>query len=271
MSSRALLLDPVLLLPTAGADEASMAAFWLRLAEWSGDGRARVGESTRRLAYEHFAQFGWPERPPALAPEALRRDFHRLLGQVLSRVVQHAVTGGGCSVVGYRGSSAASSALAEDLSRCGADVVLGVASVGDVWETPGAHASVSPPPPDNVPICLEPNAVLAAEQTSRVRQHYADVRVNIVGGQVNERVVADLEAAIGPREVSWLPCERHKKPNLSAWKGLAADKDVAVCITGQISHAASIKARDLARQRAVEFLPVETARDIVSALIDRVT
>lgn len=262
---KSILLDPALLLPAEPGNPAAMTTFWIQLAAWSSDERVKVGEATYRLACEYFAVYGWPDAP-RLLPVSLRRDTHRLLSRLLTRVLVHVLDARECTVPDYAGTAQARAAIAEDLSRCATDSVLAIASVKQHWSGEGVTASVLPPPPGAVALCLRPGEELHEERSGRTRQYFAERRLHVVGGQFDQRIAGHVARELGPRDLLWLPCERHKQPSLDSWRGLVPERDIAICITGQISHAVSGRAQRVARQRQVAYLEIESVRDIVPTL-----
>ena len=109
------------------------------------------------------------------------------------------------------------------------------------------------------------------ERAEAVQAYFDGKRIHVVGGQP-DRFVSDAIAdctGISADELIWLPCERAKPPrNLDQrWSGLSPERDVTICITGRVGHSTSHKAKTAASKKAVVHLQVETANEIVEALV----
>lgn len=262
------LIDPCLLVPEQD-DEQRMRRFWSQLVDWEADGRVRVGAATHAYAYDHYASFGYPHNSLEIQPAALRPSFLRALNSILSRVSPgHPAEECRSFAPAYPGRASAGAALGEDVGS-NAEAVVAIATTQATWGNGEQRVMCEPPPPGLLELCYAPHGETRAEAHRGAREFYARRRVHVVGGQVESAILKRLQEQFELADrVHWIPSEKNKPPSGldKRWGGLAGDRDVTVCITGRIGHAASEKAARVSRSRGVTHIEVQSATGIVAAL-----
>jgi hypothetical protein len=143
-----------------------------------------------------------------------------------------------------------------------------LASDEEFWGSRVAMLSCEPPPPRDVQLIFRPGESLHEQTIADVRSWFRGRRVHIVGGQRDSRLVERIAETVGisTSDIHWLSSERHKQPRIAQrWVSLSAARDVAVCITGRISHATWNAAKQYGS--AVPYVEVERAGEIVDRLV----
>lgn len=243
----------------------------MRIVDWASDSRSRLGMESHRLVCEEYARFGYPDQELALDVPELRREYQSALGRLLSRVLIHTSESDERRFdPHYTGSDEETIALQLDVSGTATDGVVGIATHPGHWARVTDSVAVAPSPPAVLALCFQPGGELPEERLERVRVAFAGKRLHIVGGQVDDHVVAAIvdETGVLAGDVTWTPCERARPPrNLDQrWRGLDRDRDITVCITGRVGHATSDKAKVAATRAGVVHLKVESAQGIIDAL-----
>jgi hypothetical protein len=265
------LLDPGEFEAPQTDDAEAWTRFWLGLIRWEGDGRVKIGTNSLGLAMAH----GICEHVEAEGfdfPPHSRRDRRSAVYKLLSRVANVESPG---RIVEfeprYLGAREFADALARDLTSCTereGGAVVALATRPERWKTGTRRSACQPPPPTSIELCMHPNDAVGQERLLRSRSWLKGRRLHIVGGRSEDRILSDIADCLGvpPENVDWESCELRKKPKLSSWTNLRADRDVAVCITGHIGHASSEKALELAGRARVVCLSVRCGGDIVEGL-----
>lgn len=265
-----LLFDPALLLPM-GNDGEYLRDFWAQLVCWVDDGRVHLGPACQGHVYDYYARFGYPHQALPMQPDEMRREYTRALTTLLSRVF--AARPGNAVATRkfdppYAGTHDCAVALGEDVAATSAFGLRGIATSSGSW-LDVSHVECRPTPPATLPLCREPGGKLDSERADELRAYFEERRVHIIGGREDARLVVAIKEELGCSEVTWLPSEKNKPPrNISrAWGGLVSGRDITVCITGRIGHAASGKAEVEARRRGVAHLKVETVNEVYDGLV----
>lgn len=265
-----LLIDPNLLTSPADGDPSKMTEFWSRLVDWVTDPRVKVGTATHAYAYSHYAQYGYPEATLHVHPPAMRPSYVRALNTLMSRVVTGDQQQQARALVPpHGGTPQAQKALAADVGAA-CDLVIGIATSVETWAQPAHEVLCVPSPPASLALCFAPNAEVGAELRLKAQQFYKGRAVHIVGGQVDMSLVAQLERDFNlAGRVDWIPSEKNKPPrNLDKrWGGFDPAKDITICITGRIGHAASGKAASVCLARGVPHLKIESANELAGVLL----
>lgn len=269
-----LLIDPVILLRPLqeSLDSDSKETFWRAIVEWASDARVRIGEESHALVVGKLAQYGYPDNDLDL-PLSARREYQAALSKLLGRVqptVDRAASEVTLSVV-YLGSDIALLALSFDIPGSVSAGIRGLATDTENWDDPNSSVvKVDPPPPADIELCFTPGAELDVESVASMREFYLGRQLFLVGGQVENRVVAQIIERTGIEEsaIRWLPCEKAKPPRDldKRWKHLDPNRDVTVCVTGRVGHATSLAAASAARKSGTVHLQVEHVSEIVGAL-----
>lgn len=269
-----ILLDPLLAIPPGHpcATSASDLEFWSRIHEWAADKRVFIGESAHKLIYEEYAQYGYPEHSLDLSGFPAGREYRAALDKLLSRVWRHKESSKALSFCPqYLGTLAQQEALQRDVSGVSGREIFAIATDVSHWQGGNVSIiSITPPPPSELEACLVPGIELVVERSSKIKTAFADKRLHVVGGQVDQTIISDLydKCGILAGDISWLPCEKAKPPRDlgKRWKHLDARRDVAVCITGRVGHATSNAASVAAKRAGVPYLEIEYPSQLVRRL-----
>lgn len=271
MANERILLDPQILEPPTSDSAEAWAGYWTKIVSWSTDSRICIGEASSILAYESFNLLGICESATASHPPHTIVDRRRVLSRILGRVSKSdgPVRLGGLAPR-HTGNAGVVSALHADAQFCctGDDAPQGIATSASHWSGPTISVQFLPPPPDLIPLVIEPRGEVVLEPRVLARSRLEGRRLRIVGGKKEDRVVNRLVENFGFTEVEWVPSEKRKSPPLDRWNNLTAD-DVPVCLVGAIGHAGSIKARAKVESCGLVLLTPRLPRDIEETLLER--
>lgn len=269
-----ILLDPLLLAPPVESSGVLPwnAEFWRNVVDWAADTRAGFGRECHGLVCDAYAQYGYPDQDLEFAEASLKREYQGALTRLLSRLIPSTDECGSREFrPGYLGADIYALALQMDVSSCSSSIGA-IGTLSRYWQEAAPSVEVIPPPPMELALCFDAGVELPAEARAVIARFYKSRRIHLVGGKRDQRVVAEITLGTGVPEdqIVWIECERARPPrNLDArWRHLDADVDVTVCITGRVGHATSENAARAAGKSKVAHLKVETAGEIVRALID---
>ncbi len=266
-----ILCDPGLLMPPVDSEITEYRTFWERLVAWAADRRVLLGVQSRQAVLEKLEALGWPDYLPPQCPEALSRDARRAFTNFLLSVADNP-----CNAPPdipaldpeYVLDGEFGSAFALDIGEHGGDQLLGAASTHPHWARPAEVVKVTPPPPSEVQLIVNPGQKLLAEQTYLVRRELRRKRVTIIGGKETKHVIeaiCDL-CSVDENNLRWVEAEPEKNPNLDCLLGVRVENDVVVCITGAIGHSDSATVIRRCRRGGMEPILVEKRSDIERAI-----
>ncbi|MEU2005954.1 DUF2325 domain-containing protein [Rhodococcus sp. NPDC019627] len=269
-----LLLDPRLLIfPSETSDRKQLIEIWGRIVDWSSDSRIAIGTESLEHVWNHFGEVGYPEKDLAMYPPALRNEYRQALNKIMSRIIEHCNHPTELDVrPEYVGSEEQKNALTRDVAGTAGGSIVGIASTRSSWSEDCVKVWFTPPPPSELEICVDARSPLAIETRATVEAALRGRRVHIVGGKPNQRIYKSIFEMTGIREsdIHWIAAEKSKPPRDldKKWGSLRPDRDIAICITGRIGHAQSERAATTAAKAGVIYLPLESANEIESALVE---
>ena len=235
MTAVLVLCDPSLLLPPAKEDIDAGTRFWVRLVEWADDRRVRLGPAGQEFLVTTLAEAGWPDFEPPACPAALKRAasqaMNRLIGQVRYAALDLSAATPSFDPA-YVRDVAAGEALGRDVAALGVEGLAGVATDAAHWSEPASAVKVVPPPPDMVPLVLNPGEEMPGERDRATAQQLCDRRIVVIGGIPGAALVETLEArfAVSGGQVQWVGSEKNQRVRLDLVDGLRPDRDLVFCI-----------------------------------------
>ncbi|GAB2566750.1 hypothetical protein [Kribbella endophytica] len=271
-----ILLDPAILIPPRrNARRGELIDFWDRILAWSSDTRIGVGDLSSVFAYDYYARFGYPENQlDELHGAPVRQEYRRAFNHLMARIIKHDREAHRVTLSpDYTGLKSAGRALEADATGTAGDGEEHVVAIGSVetnWDFVSGEVSFAPPPPHSLLLCFKPGDELLAETKGKIESAFVGMRVHIVGGKVDDRVLAQIADATGVSvdKIQWIESEKGKPPRKlrKQWSGLKPGKDITVCVTGRIGHSQSAVADEASAACGVPHLQVERASEIANSL-----
>lgn len=263
------LIDPSVAVVSSEGDWAVVAERWANLVAWYGDSRTRLGAATFQELTRLFADISSSGSP---VPAAMRKSAYRCVGGMLSRgPVGDLDSCGGELDSSYDGSVAEGEMLCIDLGAAEGEPVIALGTQNSVWPSGCADATHTEPAL-SLPLHFEPNLPTPNELRSKRASKYASSSVVIVGGQVEPRVLDELELELGiaRKNLRWIPSELHKKPrNLDQMvAGAAVSGAYVICVTGRVGHSTSNALFAESSKRGTKYIEAETPNGILAAILD---
>lgn len=246
------LLDPSLVLALNGAQD------WSRLSDWLSDRRVGLGASAWQALYERFYQ-GQLE-----VPSPMRKTVNQGISALLAREpLVVGIDSGECRLSApYLGSEEATGHLLHDLSAVGDDASFALGTDLSFWGAEINSVGLIPPPPHAISAHFSPGMPSDEERRAARERWFSARRVLIVGGQVEQRIIASLfqEVGLDASRFTWVPSERRKKAsNIDALiGGLTADA-VVICIVGKVGHDVSGKMAMACKRNDLKLHQVESS------------
>jgi hypothetical protein len=273
MANTRVLCDPALLLPPGDAQEPDV-EFWSRLIAWNGDRRVGLGPMTYELVTGTYTDLDWQSFQPPLCPTALASAARRAVYGLLARLLRPSDDVDVPAAPSLRPRHLADDLVAEAIGLDAALLhdtpVRAIASSVAHWAEVSDAVAFDPPPPELLPILVEPGQRLAAEVDDEVATALLGHRVTIVGGRESQIVMGDLLGRFGvpADQIRWVEAGGSKRLKLELLNAVRPDRDVVFCVTGYISHADSEKVQTLCARRGVVAHCVEKRLEIITALIE---
>lgn len=269
-----MLCDPSLLLPPDNEGYEPAVEFWSRLIAWNSDRRVGLGPMTYELVTGTYTDLNWQSFQPPMCPDALASAARRAVYGLLTRLLRPS-SGAAVTVVPSLRPRHAAAGLVEEAIALDAALLhdtplRAIASSASRWTETSDTVVFDPPPPERLPILVEPHQRLAVEIDDDVATALRGRRVTIVGGRESQLVTGDLSGRFGipASQTRWVEVDGKKRLQLELLNAVRPDRDLVFCVTGYISHADSEKVIALTRRRGVATLCVEKRREIVVALVD---
>lgn len=267
-----LLCDPALVAQTE-ASNAQGGEFWERVIAWNTDKRVYFGPVTQSLVYGIFGDLGWPNYEPPGCPVPLRRDARRSLNSLLARVKQPTTAHDGRTPAvnpPHSGGEMVEEAIGEDAASLVGDGLIGLASYGYNWRTVVFPSEVTfdPPPPESLPLVLNPNDGLEAERDENTAEYLRERRITLVGGWGADRVEQALEQRFGLKasQIRWIHGDKTKRPKLDPLDAVRWDRDMVVVVKNYLGHSDSEGVAQRCKKSDVEMHVVEDQNQVIGYL-----
>ncbi len=273
MSSTKVLCDPALLIPPDNEESESAVEFWSRLIAWNNDRRVGLGPMAYELVTGAYTDLNWRSFQPPMCPEALtsaaRRAVYGLLARLLRPSTDRVVTVTPALHPRHAADDLVAEAIALDAALLYDTPIRAIASSVSHWIEAADAVTFDPPPPERLPILVEPHQRLAAEIDDDIATALFGHRVTIVGGRASPLILSELSERfrLPTNQTRWVEVDGNKRLNLELLNAVRPDHDIVFCVTGYVSHADSEKVMALTRRRGVVTRCIEKRREIVNALI----
>lgn len=266
------LLDPGLVLPEMNPDPRVLALFWLRLSEWTLDGRARLGSRSYSGLTHMYAEIDNVE----YVPTSLKRTVHSSIGKILSKPpIQHDCIDRNARFTAEYLPDHSRQTLLDDLIGSFQSLPIVLGSDPSFWDSAPARVGCIPAPPASVVVHFAPGLPTAEERLTTMKEWFSARKIVIVGGQVDRNIQQSLvdEVGVDSTKLSWIPSEYNKKAsNIPAViKGLDPGHSIVICIMGKVGHATSGSVETSCRKNGHPYRFVEHAsslRELLEKLFD---
>jgi hypothetical protein len=261
------LIDPHLLVAPTTCLVIDDARFWQRVVDIAAADRVQIGHEAFHWVVGQLEQLGYPESQVDFGPPSFRRECQSAMERILSRVsrgreemVESSLT------PPYLGSVEAGLCIVMDATEHGnrLDALL---SDLEHW---GVRSDVLTLGERDVELLYQPDQEPLAMASAATKSFFSNRRIHVLGGSITESAIANIESELGLQSdaVRWIVSEKSKPARDvdKHWAGLDPARDVAVCITGRVSHAVSEVGEKAAKKRGLQMVKCASQGRLVDVL-----
>lgn len=263
------LTDPHLLIAPTTCTCADEEEFWKRVVLLGEVNRVELGLESFHWVIARLEKLGYPEQRINFGPPRFARECQVALQSILTRV-----SNGDREPTDeeirpeYLGEVDARLCIVFDATAHG-DSLDAILSDGRYWDPTESAVCIGA---RSVELIFDPQQEPSALRAEAIKSKFRKRRLHLVGGSPTASATAMLESTFGLQasDVNWIASEKSKPPrNIDErWSGLDATRDVAVCITGRVSHAVWEQADKAARKAGLEMIECATQGMLASALTE---
>jgi hypothetical protein len=267
MTNAISLLDPHILVPLSQQGVADDEEFWQRVVNVAANGAFSIGHESFHWVIDQLQEKGYPDRKIDFGPPEFRRECQTAVEKILSRVSR-----GSDDIVettlspAYLGDANAGLSIVMDTTQHGA-LVAAIMSDTRHWESEEELLKVGDL---ELELIYDPSAEPAVFSTQALKAKFNDRRLHVVGGELNASLAHALEAELGllPSSVQWIFSEKAKPARDldKRWGSLDPAVDIAVCITGRVSHAVWEQADKAAVKCGVKMIECPSQGQLIDTL-----
>ncbi|MFL2002208.1 hypothetical protein [Microbacterium sp. A1-JK] len=261
------LIDPHLLIAPTTCGPIDQEAFWKRVVSIAGTSKV-IGHEAFHWVIDQLGALGYPEQQVNFGPPTFGRECQIAMERILSRVSRGPGEAEALELTpAYLGEEAAQLAIVMDATehRGELDALL---SDYNYWSAPTDAINLGS---DAVELLIDSELEPKAFDAARVKRVFAGLHLHVVGGGATPSAIDDFAHRLGIPEanVHWVESEKSKPPRDldKTWGSLDPQRDVALCVTGRVSHATWEKGEKAATKRGLTMLECPSQGRIVDLLI----
>jgi hypothetical protein len=262
-----LLIDPHLLIVPTECGIIDAPVFWQRVVDIAAADHAQIGHEAFHWVVGQLAHLGYPEKQVDFGPVDFRRECQKAMERILSRVTRGSDEVEECTLSpDYRGSAEARLCILMDTTEHG-DHVDALLSDKNHWRPSGDLVSVGK---RDIELLFRVDQEPKSFATAAIKSVFAKRRVHVLGGSITDSALASLRSQLGLPDdaVHWITSEKSKPARDidKRWAQLDPARDVAVCITGRVSHSVWEQGDKAAAKRGLEMIECSTQGQLVESL-----
>lgn len=262
-----ILLDPHLLVAPTTCPSIDEDSFWQRVVDVATKDRVQIGHEAFHWVVAQLQHLGYPNARVDFGPPSFRRECQSAIERILSRVSsgREAVEDSDLSPE-YAGSEDARLSIVMDATEHGENLDA-LMTDANHWVSPGDSLSVGQHQIELLfDIDKEPRALTA----EAIKSKFQARRLYVLGGSKTDSAIANLKDQLGLNEgsISWITSEKSKPARDvdKRWAGLDAERDIAICITGRVSHSVWEMGDKIAAKRGIRMIECASQGQLVEVL-----
>lgn len=262
------LADPHLLVTPTSCAHIEETAFWERVVLMGAVGQVELGYESFLWVVSQLEKLGYPEQQIDFGPPQFGRECQVAMERILTRVSHGSKEpeDGETNPV-YLGDPDARLSIIFDSSAHG-DSLHAIISDENYWGSPTAAVDIGP---RRIELLIDPLQEPAVLRTNAIKAVFQGRRVHLVGGSPTPAALTQLQSELGldDGQVNWIPSEKSKPPRdiSKRWARLDPSRDVAVCITGRVSHAVWEQADKAAAKAGLAMIECASQGRLATTLV----
>lgn len=261
------LIDPHLLVAPTTCPAVDEDSFWQRVVDVAAKGRVEIGHEAFHWVIAQLQHLGYPHARVDFGPPSFRRECQSAIEKILSRVSsgREEVEESNLSPE-YLGSADARLCIVMDATEHGENLD-GLMTDSNYWAPPGDSLSVGR---RHIELLFDVDQVPRALAAEAIKSKFEARRLHVLGGSKTDSAIAHLKEELGLTDdaVNWITSEKSKPARDvdKRWAGLDPERDIAICITGRISHAVWEMGDKAAAKRGIKMIECASQGQLVDAL-----
>jgi len=262
-----MLVDPHTIIERPELAPNDRSIHWADVVSLAANHTIQLGHESFHWIVKQLQATGFPAQMVNFGPEGFGRDCQVALEQILSRVSRGSQEAVDSEIVpSYILDGDARLSLILDATEH-ADVTSALYTKQGHWSEPSTTAAFGSVRYD---LIEDPTFDESATAQARSRLKVESMSLHVVGGAPTPSALRKLEEELGiPTDrVSWTRSEKAKPPRDMdrKWGSLDPKKDLALCITGRVSHAVWEQCEKAAASCGVRMLECATQGRIVETI-----